>query len=242
MGTPSPPDAESADGESAATNGSEPRGFARLLRDYLIAGLLIWIPIMVTIWVLEFLTRILDQSIVLLPKAWRPEELFGLNIRGWGIVPSLLLLLVTGIVARNLFGRRILLGVEDLIRRIPVIGAVYGGAKTFSETVLTDKSRSFKHVVVIEFPRNGIYSLGFITADEVEELNARSGQDMVSVFVPHTPNAATGFIVIVPRTDVMYLDMTIDEAFKLLVTLGVVVPRWTKRPVDGRLALPEDGP
>jgi hypothetical protein len=80
-----------------------------------------------------------------------------------------------------------------------VIGAVYGGAKTFSETVLTDKSRSFKHVVVIEFPRNGIYSLGFITADEVEELNARSGQDMVSVFVPHTPNAATGFIVIVPR-------------------------------------------
>jgi uncharacterized membrane protein len=234
---PSSPDDEAATGES-----SEPRGFARLLRDYLVAGLLIWIPVMVTIWVLEFLTRILDQSLVLLPKAWRPEELFGLNIHGWGIVPSLLLLVGTGLVARNLFGRRIVVGVEDLIKRIPVIGAVYGGAKTFSETVLTDKGRSFKQVVLTEFPRKGMYSLAFITADEFEEGNARTGQDLVCLFVPHTPNAATGFIVIVPRSDMIPLDMTIDEAFKLMVTLGVVVPTWRKRPIDGRLALPEDGP
>jgi uncharacterized membrane protein len=127
-----------------------PHSRARDLRNYLIAGLLIWIPVMVTVWVIRFLSGILDQSLLLLPWAWRPETLFGRYIPGVGIVLSLLLLLVTGIVVRNLFGGQIVAGIENLVRRIPVVGSIYGGAKTFSETVLTDKGKSFKQVVLVE--------------------------------------------------------------------------------------------
>lgn len=220
----------------------KPRHPARALRNYLIAGLLIWIPIMVTVWVVRFLSGILDQSLVLLPPGWRPEAIFGRYIPGPGIVLSLLLLLVTGALVRNLFGRQMVAGLESLVRRIPVVGAVYGGAKTFSETVLSDKGRSFKKVVLVEFPRKGIYSVGFITSEELQEVQARTAQVVTCVFVPTTPNPTTGFIVMVPQEEVTHLDMTVDEAFKMLLTLGVVVPTWTRKPVDGRLAPPEPGP
>jgi uncharacterized membrane protein len=127
-------------------------------------------------------------------------------------------------------------GFEDLVRRIPVIGSVYGGAKTFSETVLTDKGKSFKQVVMVEFPRKGIFSIGFITAEELEEVQAKTEQDVVCVFVPTTPNPTTGFIVLVPREEVVRLDMTVDDAFKMLLTLGVVVPKWNNKPVAADLA------
>ncbi len=133
------------------TRTAEPRepGRARKLRNYLIAGLLIWLPIMITVWVVRFLTGILDQSLVLIPPPWRPEALFGRYIPGLGIILSLLLLLVTGVLVKNLFGRQIVQGLENLVRRVPVVGQIYGGAKTFSETVLADKGRSFKQVVLV---------------------------------------------------------------------------------------------
>ena len=228
---------DNEDKDEGADNGrSGRRGFARRLRNHLIAGLLIWIPIMVTVWVIRFLSRILDQSLVLLPPPWRPEALVGQYVPGVGIILSFILLLVTGVLVRNLFGGRIVAGFEDLVRRIPVIGAVYGGAKTFSETVLTDKGKSFKQVVMVEFPRKGIFSVGFITSEELEEVQAKTEQDVVCVFVPTTPNPTTGFIVLVPRDEVVRLDMTVDDAFKMLLTLGVVVPRWQKPPVTADLA------
>jgi uncharacterized membrane protein len=218
------------------------RSFARRLRNHLIAGLLIWIPVMVTVWVIRFLSRILDQSLVLLPPPWRPEALVGQYVPGVGIILSFILLLVTGVVVRNLFGGRIVAGFEDLVRRIPVIGSVYGGAKTFSETVLTDKGRSFKQVVMVEFPRKGIFSVGFITSEELEEVQAKTEQDVVCVFVPTTPNPTTGFIVLVPRDEVVRLDMTVDDAFKMLLTLGVVVPKWQNKPVAADLASQQPPP
>ena len=144
---------------------------------------------MITVWVVRFLTGILDQSLVLIPPPWRPETLFGRYIPGLGIILSLLLLLVTGVLVKNLFGRQIVLGLESLVRRIPVVGQVYGGAKTFSETVLTDKGRSFKQVVLVQFPHPGVYSIGFITSEDLEEFQARTGRDVICVVVPHTPNA-----------------------------------------------------
>jgi uncharacterized membrane protein len=209
---------------------------ARALRNYLIAGLLIWIPILITFWVVRFLSRILDQSLLLLPPSWRPEALVGTYVPGVGIILSLVLLVVTGITVRNLFGGQIVAGIEGLVRRIPVIGAVYSGAKTFSETVLTDKGKSFKQVVMVEFPRAGIYSVGFITSEELEEVQARTAEDVVCVFVPTTPNPTTGFIVMVPRNKVISLDMTVDEAFRMLLTLGVVVPKWKNKPQETDLA------
>lgn len=219
------------------TNGAgAKRGLARTFRNYLVAGLLIWIPIVVTVWVVRFLSGILDQSIVLLPPPWRPEALFGRYVPGFGILLALLVLVFTGLLVRHLLGDRIVESVESLIRRVPVIGAVYGGAKSFSETVLTEKGRSFKQVVLVEFPRLGMYSIGFITADELEEVQARTAEDVTCVFVPTTPNPTTGFIVLVPRNKVVRLDMTIDEAFRMLLTLGVVVPTWKNKPQTPDLA------
>jgi uncharacterized membrane protein len=227
--------------ELQAPDAREP-GRARRLRNYLIAGLLIWLPIMITVWVVRFLTGILDQSLVLIPPPWRPEALFGRYIPGLGVILSLLLLLVTGILVRNLFGRQIVEGLENLVRRIPVVGPIYGGAKTFSETVLADKGRSFKQVVLIRFPYEATYSIGFITAEEIEEVKAKLADDMICVVVPHTPNPTGGFIVLVPRREVIYLDMSVDEAVRLVLTMGVVVPPWRNKPSDPRLAPPQTGP
>jgi uncharacterized membrane protein len=215
---------------------------AKAFRNYLIGGLLVWIPIMITVWVVRFLSRILDSSLVLLPPPWRPEALFGTYVPGLGIALSLLLLFLTGLLVKNLFGGRIVAGLEALVQRIPVIGAVYSGAKTFSETVLTDKGKSFKQVVMVEFPREGVYSIGFITSHELEEAQHKTEQVVTCVFVPTTPNPTTGFIVLVPKDEVVIMDMTVDEAFKMLLTLGVVVPTWKNKPLDGRLAPPQNGP
>ncbi len=131
---------------------------------------------MITVWVVRFLTGILDQSLVLIPPPWRPEALFGRYIPGLGVIMSLLLLLVTGILVKNLFGRQMVQGLESLVRRIPVVGQIYGGAKTFSETVLADKGRSFKQVVLVRFPHPGVYSIGFITSEDLEEAQARTSR------------------------------------------------------------------
>ena len=143
---------------------------------------------------------------------------------------------MTGIAVRNLFGGQIVAGFENLVRRIPVIGAIYGGAKTFSETVLTDKVKSFNQVVLIEFPRQGLLSIAFITCEDMDEVQARTEQDVVCVFVPTTPNPTTGFLVAVDRTEIVRMDMTVDDAVKMLLTLGVVVPRWQRPPVAADLA------
>jgi uncharacterized membrane protein len=234
MSTPLPP--------SLAPDEARAHHRAKALRNYMIGGLLIWIPIMVTVWVVRFLSGILDQSLLLLPPSWRPEALFGTYVPGIGIVLSLLLLFLTGLLVKNLFGGQMVAGLESLVRRVPVIGAVYGGAKTFSETVLTDKGKSFKQVVMVEFPRKGVYSIGFITSHELEEAQAKTAQVVTCVFVPTTPNPTTGFIILVPKDEVTYMDMTVDEAFKMLLTLGVVVPTWKNKPGDGLLAPPQGGP
>jgi uncharacterized membrane protein len=222
------PDSSSLPGSSLppgpAADGEGKRHWAKTLRNYLIAGLLIWVPVMVTVWVVRFVSGVLDQSIVLLPPSWRPEAVFGQYVPGFGIVLALLVLFLTGLLARDLLGARLVAGVETLIRKIPVIGPVYGGAKTFSETVLTDKGRSFKQVVMVEFPRKGAWSIGFQMSDDWQEVRERTGQDMVQVFVPTTPNPTTGFLIVVHRSEVMYLDTTVDEAFKMIFTLGVIAP------------------
>ncbi|HET9693154.1 MAG TPA: DUF502 domain-containing protein, partial [Steroidobacteraceae bacterium] len=191
---------------------------------FLIAGLLIWIPVMVTVWVVRFVSGVLDQSIVLLPPPWRPEALFGQYIPGFGIVLALLVLFLTGLLARDIAGDKLIETIEALVRKIPVIGPVYGGAKTFSETVLTEKGKSFKQVVMVEIPRKGAWSVGFLMSEHWEEVRERTAQDMVQVFVPTTPNPTTGFLIAVDRREVMFMDCSVDEAFKMIFTLGVITP------------------
>lgn len=195
------------------------------LRRYLIAGVLVWLPVLVTVWVIGFIVELMDRTLLLLPMDLRPEALVGFRIPGLGIVFAFLILLLTGLLATNLVGRRLLVWWEDLMKRIPLVRTVYGGVKTFAETVFSNKAgSSFRKVVMVQYPRAGMWSIAFITAEEVREISVRTGEKQVCVYVPTTPNPTSGLIVMVPAREIIELDMSVDAAMKMIVTLGVVVP------------------
>lgn len=197
------------------------------LRRYLVAGLLVWIPIGVTIFVVRILVGIMDKSLILLPQSYRPEAWLGFAIPGLGIILTFLLLLVTGLLAANFVGHSLVRSWESLLDRIPIVRSIYSGAKNFTEIVLADNSQSFKKVLLIEYPRKGIYTLAFQTGSRLGEVQAKTGEELLCTFVPTTPNPTSGFIMLVPKDDVIELDMEVDAAIKMVVSLGVVVPQWT---------------
>ncbi|MDH3532776.1 MAG: DUF502 domain-containing protein [Gammaproteobacteria bacterium] len=199
------------------------------LRRYLVAGVLVWLPLGVTFLLLRFLVNLMDNSLKLLPEAYRPEIWLGVAIPGLGVILTVIVLLVTGLLAANIVGRSIVGGWESLLERIPVVRSVYSAAKNFAEIVFSDSGKAFKKVFLVEYPRQGIYTLTFQTATEIGEIQSRTGEDVVCCFVPTTPNPTSGFIIIVPKREVIELDMEVDEAIKLIMSLGVVVPRWTKQ-------------
>ncbi len=196
----------------------------RIVRRYLIAGLLVWLPILATVLVVRFILDLMDQTLLLLPSALRPETLLGVHIPGLGAVLAVLLLLLTGVLVTNIIGRSLVRFWEDLLNRIPFVRAIYSGVKSFSTTILSNSGNSFKKVLLIEYPRPGIWSIGFQTAGDVPLVAAQTGQPMVCVFIPTTPNPTSGFIMMVPRAQAIELDMSVDAAMKMIVTLGVVVP------------------
>jgi uncharacterized membrane protein len=196
----------------------------RFVRRYVIAGLLVWVPIVVTVLVVRFILDLMDQTLLLLPAAARPEALFGFHIPGLGLLLALLLLLSTGMLVSNIIGRSLVGLWEDLLNRIPFVRALYSGVKSFSTTILSNQGNSFKKVMLIEYPRKGIWSIGFQTAGDVPLISAHTGEPQVCVFIPTTPNPTSGFIMMVPRSQAIELDMSVDAAMKMIVTLGVVVP------------------
>jgi uncharacterized membrane protein len=215
-------------------------------RRYLIAGLLVWLPLSVTYLLLSFavgvMDKVLDGLLEWLPPEIHPDVLLGVEIPGLGVAFTLLLLLITGVLAANFVGRAFVGGWESLLDRIPFVRSIYSAAKNFAEIVFSDSSNAFKNVLLIEYPRKGIYSLAFQTAAELGEVQGRTGEDVVSCFVPTTPNPTSGFIIIVPKKDIIVLDMDVDEALKMIISLGVVVPEW-RRDRIGELPLepPPDG-
>ena len=200
----------------------------KYLRRYLVAGLLVWIPLGVTIFILRVLIGLMDRSLLLIPQQYRPEEWFGFAIPGLGLILTLLVLLVTGLLAANIVGRCMVGFWESLLDRIPVVRSVYSAAKNFAEIVFSDSGQSFKKVLLIEYPRKGIYSLAFQTATNLGEVQGRTGEEMICTFVPTTPNPTSGYIIILPKKDIIELDMEIDEALKMIISLGVVVPAWRR--------------
>jgi uncharacterized membrane protein len=196
----------------------------RIVRRYLMAGLLVWVPILVTVLVVRFILDLMDQTLLLLPAAVRPEALFGFHIPGLGLVLAVLLLIFTGMLVSNIIGRSLVGLWEDLLNRIPFVRALYSGVKSFSTTILSNQGNSFKKVMLIEYPRKGIWSIGFQTAGDVPLISAHTGEPQVCVFIPTTPNPTSGFIMMVPRSQAIELDMSVDAAMKMIVTLGVVVP------------------
>lgn len=199
----------------------------RIVRRYLVAGLLVWLPILGTVLVVRFILDLLDRTLLWLPPSWRPQALLGVNIPGLGAVVAVLILLFTGVLVTNIIGRSLVRFWEDLLNRIPFVRAVYGGVKSFSSTILSNSGNSFKKVLLVQYPSAGIWSIGFQTAADVPVVSASTGETQVCVFIPTTPNPTSGFIFMVPRSKVIELDMTVDAAMKMVVTLGVVTPTAT---------------
>ena len=210
------------------------------LRRYIVAGILVWLPLAVTYQLLKFvigqMDGWLDKAFALLPAAYHPDALLGISIPGLGVIFTILLLVLTGMFAANFIGRAFMGGWESLLDRIPVVRAIYSAVKKFVEMVFSDSNQSFKKVLLIEYPRKGLYGLAFQTSSELGEVQGRTGEDVICTFVPTTPNPTSGFIIIVPRKDVIELDMEIDEALKMIISLGVVVPTW-RRDQIGELPL-----
>ena len=209
------------------------------LRRYLVAGILVWLPLGVTIAIVSFLIRLMDNFVPEPAKA-RLQELLGIGIPGLGVILTIVLVLITGILTANIVGRSFLKGWESLLDRIPIARSIYSAAKNFAEIVFSDSGNAFKKVLLVEYPRKGIYTITFQTATEIGELQARTGEDVVACFVPTTPNPTSGFIIVVPQKDTIELDMEVDEAVKLIMSLGVVVPQWSKdRTKELPLKVPE---
>lgn len=208
------------------------------MRRYLMAGLLVWIPILATVLVVRFILDLMDQTLVLLPPGLRPQALFGFRIPGFGLLLAIVLLLLTGLLVTNIVGRSLVRMWDDLLNRIPFVRGIYGGVKSFSTTILSNSGNSFKKVLLIEYPRKGIWSIGFQTAAEVPPVSDAVGGQYVCVFIPTTPNPTSGFIVMVPRSQAIELKMSVDEAMKLIVTLGVVMPHSALGVPAGQLPAP----
>jgi len=212
------------------------------IRRYLVAGLLIWLPIGVTVFVFRLLLGLMDQLLFLVPLRYRPEALLGIPVPGLGAALALIMLLVTGMLAANFFGRRLIAFYESLLAKIPFVRTVYSAVKNFAEIVLSDSGTSFKKVLLIEYPRKGLYSIVFQTSDEAAEVQAKTGETIITVFLPTTPNPTSGFMLFVPKVDTVELDMTVEEALKMVVSLGVVAPRWRTLHPDNPVARPHSSP
>ena len=212
------------------------------LRRYFMAGLLVWLPVGATIVVFTLLLRLMDRALFLVPPPFRPEALLGFPIPGLGAILALLVLVVTGMLAANLLGRRLVKLYESLLERIPVVRTVYGAVKSFAEIVLSDSTSSFNKVLLIEYPREGLYSLAFQTSENPGEIRAVTGEPIVAVFLPTTPNPTSGFMLFVPSRSVTELDMPVEAALKMIISLGVVVPEWHPIHPDAKVAPPETTP
>ncbi|WP_084154795.1 DUF502 domain-containing protein [Polycyclovorans algicola] len=189
-----------------------------LLRRWFVAGLLVWLPLGATFLVVRVLAGVLDTSLILVPTDWRPA------IPGIGIALSLLVILLTGALAANFIGRRALGWGESLLNRIPLVRSVYGGIKKLTETVFSENSTAFRQPILIQYPRKGIWSIAFVTSEPTGEIQDKTEHTVLTCFVPTTPNPTSGFIVMVPRAEVTWLDMTVEEAMRLIISLGVVAP------------------
>ncbi len=200
------------------------------LRRYFITGLLIWIPIGITFWVMDFLVGTLDQSLALLPASWRTEAWIGMHIPGMGVLLTLAIVTLTGVVAANFIGQRLLAFWEGLLARIPVVRSIYYGVKQVSDSLLASNGQSFRKAVLLQFPMPGTWTIGFITGTPGGEVARHLPGDSVGVFIPLTPNPTAGYFLLVPANEVIELEMSVEEALKYIISMGIVPPRGQVRP------------
>ncbi len=194
------------------------------LRKYIIAGLLVWLPLAATVVIIKLVVDLLDKTILLLPPEWQPATVLGFSIPGFGVILAISTLLITGMLAANLFGRRLVSFWESVLNRIPLVRTIYNSVKQISTTLFDSKGKSFRKVVMLEYPRKGLWSIGFLSNNNVSTDIDNLPEGIVAVFIPTTPNPTSGFIIMTPREDITELEMTIEEGFKFIISMGVITP------------------
>lgn len=194
------------------------------MKRYFITGLLIWAPLGITIWVLSFILGMMDQSIMVLPTEWQPRNLLGFHIPGLGALLTLLIVFLTGLLTANFIGQHLVRWWEALLHRIPVVRSIYQSVKQISDTVFSPSGQAFRQAVLVQYPRQGSWTIGFLTGTPGGEIAEHLGNDMVSLYVPTTPNPTSGFFLMVSKTDVTELEMSVEDALKYLISMGVVAP------------------
>jgi uncharacterized membrane protein len=199
------------------------------MRKYFITGLLVLVPLSITLWVLHLIVGTLDQSVLLMPEKWRPELLLGFYLPGLGTILTLLIILLTGLVTRNFFGNRLLQWWELLLNRIPVVNSIYSSVKQVSDTLLSPSGNAFRKAVLIQYPHANCWTIAFQTGVPGGDVRTHLQGDYISVYVPTTPNPTSGFFLMLRRADAIELDMTVDEALKYIISMGVVAPAEHKQ-------------
>ncbi|MFT7526072.1 MAG: putative membrane protein [Arenicella sp.] len=207
------------------------------LRRYFVAGLLVWLPLVATYVVLSFSIRLIDRTLLLLPPQYRPEAIIGFEIPGLGVILTLILVILTGLVVANFFGRRLVSAWESVLARIPLVRTVYGAVKQITVSLFADASQSFREVVLIEYPRKGIWALAFVTGDTPSKFKKLVDHDLINLYVPTTPNPTSGVFVMVPKADVKRLDIPVDVGLKMILSAGVVNP--IDDPVEAKILAQE---
>ncbi|TAH45438.1 MAG: DUF502 domain-containing protein [Betaproteobacteria bacterium] len=198
------------------------------MKKYFITGLLIWIPLAITFMVLAWIVGTLDQIILLLPNGIHPREIFGFNIPGLGVVMSLLIVLTTGLIAANVLGQKLVQVWEAVLSRIPVVKSIYYSVKQVSDTLFSSSGQAFRQALLVQYPREGSWTIAFLTGKPGGDAANHLPGDFVSLYVPTTPNPTSGFFLMMPKKDVIELDMSVDEALKYIISMGVVAPPLRK--------------
>ena len=194
------------------------------MKKYFITGLLVLVPLFITVWVISGLVGMMDQSLFLLPETWRPKAQLGLEIPGMGAILTLLIIFFTGVIATNFFGKRLILVWEALLARVPVVKSIYASVKQVSDKLFSDSGNAFRQAVLVQFPRPGAWTIAFVTGKPGGDVANHLSGDYLSVYVPTTPNPTGGYFLMLPRADVVELDMSVDEALKYIISMGVVAP------------------
>ena len=194
------------------------------MKKYLITGLLIWIPLVITIWVLKLVVDTLDQSLLLLPPQWRTESFLGYHVPGLGVILTLVIVFVTGVLATNFLGARLVHLWHEILHRIPVVSSIYSSVKQISDTLFSSSGQAFRKALLVQWPRQGVWTIAFLTGVPGGDVTNHLTGDYVSVYVPTTPNPTGGYFVMLPRQETIELDMSVDEALKYIISMGVVGP------------------
>jgi uncharacterized membrane protein len=197
------------------------------MKRYFITGLLIWIPLVITLWVLQLIVSTMDQSLQLLPTQFQPHAFFGRQVPGLGALLTLLIVFGTGVLASNILGQRLLSLGEYVLGRIPVVKTIYNSVKQVSDTLFAPGGQAFRKALLIQYPRHGSWTIAFLTGKPGGDVANHLKGDYVSVYVPTTPNPTSGFFLMMPRAEVVELDMSVDEAMKYVISMGVATPGST---------------